>query len=416
MDAPSEAQDPLIALVHVALASDDPGRLITAAEPELGRPLGLVDATGQVLGHAPDTDAGRQALAIARAAAISRLVAPPGWRIVPIACASSALGFLVVGGRATPERTQEWLLDLVAELLADQLQRRLLLQAQTMAFVQRLVSAPAVGAPRARRDGAELGLVLAESYWPAILAWRGTAPRAEVVDYVAGEARGSAEGSLAAVLDGRMVLLHPAGDRDDRGRILQWLGHIIGRARRIAPASRPQAIAAEGSVGLGELSARVSELEGLWQLGPRAEGEKNPVVSARDFALDRLLQRSADTREARDLVEYQLGRLIAWDHENRTDLLTVLEAALDYPRHDLAALRCFMHRNTFRHRYKQATEILDHSLEDPDARLAVHVALKLRKVLARPAEHGVAEPGRSPPAPRRAPRAAESQRAPASRR
>lgn len=29
-----------------------------------------------------------------------------------------------------------------------------------------------------------------------------------------------------------------------------------------------------------------------------------------------------------------------------------------------------MHRDTFRHRYKQATEILDHSLEDPDTRLA----------------------------------------------
>jgi hypothetical protein len=165
-----------------------------------------------------------------------------------------------------------------------------------------------------------------------------------VVECVAGEARGSAEGSLAAVLDGRMVLLHPAGDRDDRGRILQWLGHIVERARRIAPSSRPQAIAAEGSVGLGELSARVSELEGLWQVGPRAEEKKKPVMSARDFALERLLQRCADTREARDFVEHQLERLIAWDHEHRTNLLTVLEAALDYPRHDLAAGRCFMHR------------------------------------------------------------------------
>jgi hypothetical protein len=154
MDSPSEAQDPLIALVHVALASDDPGRLVAAAEPELRRPLGLLDATGQVLGHAPDTDAGMQALAIARAAATSRLVAPPGWRIVPIACASSALGFPAVGECATPERAQERQLDLIAELLADQLQRRLLLQAHTTAFVQRLVSAPAIGAPHARRDAA----------------------------------------------------------------------------------------------------------------------------------------------------------------------------------------------------------------------------------------------------------------------
>ena len=368
-----------------------------------------------MLGLAPDADAGT---AGARRRPRGRHKPPRRAARLAHPADRARAGARLPGGRRArdAECAQERLLDLVVALLADQLQRRLLLQAHTTAFVQRLVSAPAVGAPCARRDAAELGLALAETYWPAILAWRGTAPRAEVVECVAGEARGTAEGSLAAMLDGRMVLLHPAGDRDDRGRILQWLEHIVGRARRIAPSSRPQAIAAEGSVGLGELSARVGELEGLWQLGPRAEEEKKPVLSARDFALDRLLQRSADAREARDLVECQLGPLIAWDHAHRTDLLTVLEAGLDYPRHDHAAVRCFMHRNTFRHRYNQATEILDQSLEDPDARLAVHVALKLRKVLARPADNGVAEPRRSPAAPRRATRATARQRAPASRR
>jgi DNA-binding PucR family transcriptional regulator len=52
------------------------------------------------------------------------------------------------------------------------------------------------------------------------------------------------------------------------------------------------------------------------------------------------------------------------------------------PRHDVAAARCFMHRNTFRHRFRDATKILGDNLDDPDVRLAVHVALKLRRVLA----------------------------------
>jgi purine catabolism regulator len=77
-------------------------------------------------------------------------------------------------------------------------------------------------------------------------------------------------------------------------------------------------------------------------------------------------------------VEDCLGPLIAWDREHGSDLLRVLEAALDFPRHDRAASRCFMHRNTFRHRLRQATELLEDDLSHPDVRLAVHVALKLR--------------------------------------
>jgi hypothetical protein len=81
--------------------------------------------------------------------------------------------------------------------------------------------------------------------------------------------------------------------------------------------------------------------------------------------------------------------------------VTVLEAALDFPRHDLAASRCFMHRNTFRHRHQQATEKLGYSLEDPDVRLAVHVALKLRNVLPRPERAATSGPRRDPRAGRR---------------
>ena len=41
-----------------------------------------------------------------------------------------------------------------------------------------------------------------------------------------------------------------------------------------------------------------------------------------------------------------------------------------------------MHRNTFRHRLHQTAEVLGATLDDPDERLAVHVALKLQRLLA----------------------------------
>ena len=80
----------------------------------------------------------------------------------------------------------------------------------------------------------------------------------------------------------------------------------------------------------------------------------------------------------------QIGALLAWDGERHGDLLTVLEAALDYPQHEQAANRCYMHRNTFRQRLQMATQVLGHDLEDPDVRLATHVALKLRRMIRPP--------------------------------
>ncbi|HWT23131.1 MAG TPA: helix-turn-helix domain-containing protein, partial [Solirubrobacteraceae bacterium] len=122
----------------------------------------------------------------------------------------------------------------------------------------------------------------------------------------------------------------------------------------------------------------------LCRLGARA-GSAAPVMPAGRLALDRLLWDNLAPADARGFVEDRLGPLMAWDREHGSDLLRVLEAALDFPRHDRAASRCFMHRNTFRHRLKQATDVLEADLEDPDVRLALHVALKLRRGLPAPA-------------------------------
>ena len=84
-------------LVDAALRGDDPGRLMAAAGRELRTPLGLVSRSGYPLGWAPRDGDGQRALAVAEAAARSGLVAPPGWRIVPLSGGASALGFLAVG-------------------------------------------------------------------------------------------------------------------------------------------------------------------------------------------------------------------------------------------------------------------------------------------------------------------------------
>jgi hypothetical protein len=373
--------EPVASLVRVAVESDEPEQLIASAQHALGRPLGLAGPAGEALGCAPDSDAGERALGIARAAATNRLVAPPGWSIVNVARASSRLGYLAIGdGDGTDDPTPE-IVELLRTLLADQLQRIALLRGRTGELLWRLVSDPDIGPARARHEAAGCGLVLADAYWPAVLGCRASAPRPDVAEAIDLEARANARGALSVTLERRTVLLHPSDHAGTGICPRHWFRHVAERARRLAPSGGWQVIVGERAVGLGELSASIAELDALWALGPGSRGDQ-PLVTVRHYALDLLLARIAETAEARDFVHAQIGPLMAWDRRHETNLLGVLEAGLDFARHDTAAARCFMHRNTFRHRYRQALELLGDTLDDPEVRLAVHVALKLRGVLA----------------------------------
>ena len=395
--AGAAAVGPLSRLVRVAVESDDAAALVAAAERELGCPVGLVGADGEAMGHAPDDVLGRRALAVAAAAWRTRAPAPPGWCVLAVPESGPRVAALAVGGPEAAGPAWRQSLDLVAALLADQLARAALRRAQASAFVARLVGGPELGGERARRAGAEAGVALAAGYRAAVLQCGGV-PRPELADRIGREAARLASGALSAGVGGRVVLLHP-GDADEAAA---WFGQVVERVRRFAPSAGAYAIAADRSVPPGDVGAEVARLLRLGRLGPRAEGAV-PVTGARQYALDRLLLDTIPAPDAHGFVEDALGRLIAWDHDHGSDLLRVLEAALDFPRHDRAAQQCFMHRNTFRHRLKQATDVLGDDLEDPDVRLALHVALKLRRGL--PATPARVEQARRH-TPRRAPAAA----------
>jgi hypothetical protein len=362
----------LRSLVHLAVASDDPRRLLAAAGEVMRQPLGLASAAGQPLAFTPDDGAGRGALAVAAAAARSR-PSPPGWRVISLVHRSSPLGFLAVRTDGPSDPGMSGVLAVLPSLLADQLRRAALVRLHRAAFVRRLVSEPPLAPHRARREAAELGIQLTAAYWPAIVAQQaGTHP--ELLEHVEDEAHRLAEGSLTTLLNGHLVLLHP-GSREAAG----WFREVTAVARKLAPTSQARAIAADRAVDVADLSATIASLLRLHRFGPRVAGD--PLLTwPREYALDGLLYGRVEPAAGTEFVDRHVGPLIAWDRQHGTDLAGVLEAALDFPRHDRAAERCFMHRNTFRHRLRQATELLGEDLESPEVRLAVHVALKLRRL------------------------------------
>ena len=384
-DAWSGAVSPVARLVRLAVESEDPAPLLAAAGRELGGPVGLAASGGEALGHAPGDIGGRRAAAVAAATARVGAAAPPGWRVVPVPPAGRVAMLAVAEGEGADTSWRETL-DLVATLLGDQLARAGLRRAQAATFVRRLLDDAGLRGERARREGAAAGIALAPAYWAAVVACAGGVPRPDLFERIPREAALAVPGALSATVDGHVVLLHPDGNGG--GPPVAWLEQVVARVRALAPSTRAQAIAAPTPVEPGELGAQVTHLLRLSRLGSRAEPGA-PVVFAERYALDRLLWDNLAAADARGFVEERLGALIAWDREHRSDLLRVLEAALDFPRHDRAASRCYMHRNTFRNRLKQATDVLGDDLEDPDVRLAVHVALKLRRGLA---THGETRP------------------------
>lgn len=381
MEAARDTFAPLTSLVRLAVHSDDPAQVVAAASLRARVPIGLVGADGEPLGHAPDGAAGQRALAIARAAARNRLVGAVGWRIVPLA-SSGPLGFLAIGVDARSTAEAHAVLDTLPELVAEQLQRVSLLRAHRAAFVRRLVSDRRFAAEEIGREAADLGLALAPAYLPAIVAWHGSAPPRVALERVARDALDGVVERLAAPLRHRVVILYPAQAAGiELGEATERLGELVARANALAPSLPAQAIVAEATVGLAEVSREVAELDALRRLGPRA-AHGTPVVRSRAYALERLLRAQLDPAAAARFVEAQLERLLARDRERHTDLAAVLEAALDFPRLEQGASRCHMHRNTFRHRLQQALDTLGTTLADPDERLALHVALKLRRLLS----------------------------------
>jgi sugar diacid utilization regulator len=309
--------------------------------------------------------------------------------------ASAVLGFLAIGSPPAGASRDDALVDLMPALVSDQLKRTALMRAQRASFERRLVSESSISGEQLRREAADLGLALARAYCAALLAWRHLVPPDAVVAAVAREARRRVAGAIAVPLGRCMVLLHP---EDEAGcapstETWTWFSAVAEHARQLAPSSRAEAIADQRAVEPERLSRRVGSLTADSRFAPRSE-ETQPVISARQFALDRLLAESVGPLAGQEYVDDCVGRLVAWDREHRTSLLSVLEAALDYPRHERAAVHCYMHRNTFRRRLRQALRVLGDELEEPNVRLAVHVALKVRKLPLGPGLGTGSEPAR----------------------
>jgi hypothetical protein len=378
-------------LVRLASASDSPEGLVVAASHALGRPLVLLDTSGAPLVASPPStrlDASAGALT---AAAAGSDTTPTGWRVLPITHEGEALAVLAVRNGGGGEGASRGMLDLVLALLGEQFVRAALTSAmrdeRRRALVRRLVTDESITAADIRAEARAADLQLADLYWPALLVWSAGHPGPRTLAELHSRAQ-HLPGTIMLTLGNTTVTLLIASNGPGEPcweTVHSELGQLACHARHLGHRD-VHAIVDERSVGLTHIPSRVRRLQRLRRFLPNTSCRAS-VRCARSFALDCLLSDGLDRRRAEDFLRWRLCRLLRYDCEHGTDLAHVLELALDFPRRDDAAHAGYMHRNTFRRHLGQALELVDSDLTDPDDRLTLHVALKLRRLLEVP-QHG----------------------------
>lgn len=374
-------------LIRVATHTDQIDDLLAAGSADLRRPLAIVDANGAHLAGAPATGGGREALLAAQAAARrggEPTAGQTAWLIRPVLAGERLLGYMSAGGQPPPTVAEQALLDALCSLLAGSLRRAALATAvsaeRARALRRRLITDPGLTPTVAAEQARAVGIALAERYWPAILVCEAGELDQVTLSGIADLAQRFGPESVVVPFDDHMAVVLLPDLAPDR-QALPALEHMVRFARgRLAPHGA-RGIAADTSVGLRELPAVVRGLEPLRRY-PQQDSAALSVVDAGRFALNRLFYESLDRPYAAEFVRAQIGAIIAYDREHRTDLAATLQAALDHPNRDEAARAVSMHRNTFRRHLKQAIQLVGVDLDDPDARLALHVALRLRRLLA----------------------------------
>jgi len=86
--------------------------------------------------------------------------------------------------------------------------------------------------------------------------------------------------------------------------------------------------------------------------------------------------------DLRALRDSTIGNLINYEERQRADLLQTLEAFFQcHGNHTQTAELLSVHRNTLFYRMNRIAEITGLDLNQPDVRLAVHLALKIHRLL-----------------------------------
>jgi sugar diacid utilization regulator len=193
--------------------------------------------------------------------------------------------------------------------------------------------------------------------------------------------RRRAPGALTVVRSASAVVLVPGEGAPDLAAV-EKLGELLLAAA--APVLRP----ATASVGIGNLAASVSELarshvEARQALRlSRRTGARSRLTSYRSLGAFRLLLEVQSPEALKGFVDEVLGPLLKYAESRETPLLETLEALAAARWVRRAAARSLgIHINSMSYRLERIESLTGLSMDDPETRVAIAIALRARAML-----------------------------------
>lgn len=184
--------------------------------------------------------------------------------------------------------------------------------------------------------------------------------------------------SVIAVEDGLVCLL-PAGEADDQGRPDKILRRIVEELGRYFT-DQPAVVRAGTCRTLGDYPTAWQRGRRMARIG-RSFGQTG-LLGDRDFGPLPILVSAADGPEVRGFVDESIGAVAAYDRQNGTPYMATLFAFLrEGCRSQACADAMGLHVTTLRYRLSRIEELFGITLDTPERRFAIELAMRLHGII-----------------------------------
>jgi PucR family transcriptional regulator, purine catabolism regulatory protein len=158
-------------------------------------------------------------------------------------------------------------------------------------------------------------------------------------------------------------------------------------AEEIREEARREYVGSKIAVGIGSVATKVNDWRSSYREAAQAADiarrlQSDTAMYIGDLGIYTFLAHPDYRDDLRTLRDSTIGNLIQYEERQNADLLLTLEAFFQcHGNHSQTATMLSVHRNTLFYRMNRITEITGLDLNQPDVRLAVHLALKIHRLL-----------------------------------
>ncbi len=234
------------------------------------------------------------------------------------------------------------------------------------------------------RQGERFNHKMTQTHVAFVLSWRGdqhSLRRLETLVNALIAANDASALVWTREKEGEVVVFHATDDTDPIDHSLQLANAFSGEVRRQYPQNR-------AVIGLGQVARDVNAWRSSYRDAVQAKQlaqrlQTNIPLFIGDLGVYQLILNLSDRERLSDFCERTLGLLSEYDMRQNADLIKTLEAYFNcHGNLSQTAESLIVHRNTLLYRMNRINEIAGIDLNRPETRLALHLALTIRRLLA----------------------------------